>query len=208
MKREKSIYINRVLIVFLLAMIVISLSACKLNSDKKEPIKVEPIEVEPIEVEPIEIEPIEIESIETESIEVDPIEVTISLFRYSNELYLFRLKIDGTLEVLLADRYINLIEPQNIEMDIVKSSSIMLSQDQLAKLNQIVRQIQDFEPNRSIIVRGAWDVVASIGGEICNFTYGVAKDKNLDELVTMLIEISPVKIVNDAGLIIEPVELE
>jgi hypothetical protein len=163
------------------SLIILTQSSCILNSDTKEPIE--------------------------DFIEAKPFIITVSLYRYSNELYLFRLKTDGTLEVLFADRYINLIDPQNEEMDIVKSDSKVLSQDQLVKLNQIVNQIQDYESNRRT-VRGYWDVVVKFEDEIFRFTYGDANDKKLDELITMLIDISPFEIVNDAGLIIDPVELE
>lgn len=132
--------------------------------------------------------------------------IKVALFRTSTEIYLFKLESDGTFEVLSGDRYTDDFTDSN-NIDVVKTESKILTEYQLTELNQLLSQIQNFEQSDRV-VRGGWEVIINYDGEKYRFTYGAAKDKNLDAFVTMLIQNSPFKIADNAGNAVNPVKVE
>jgi len=139
--------------------------------------------------------------------------VTVALYRgpselhiLQSEIYIFQLKSDGALEVFYGDRFADdFIDPKNINL--VKNERKVLSEDQLVQINQKINQIKnsEFEEN---LVRHGWNAIIKCSGKSYRFAYGRANDKNHDELVTMLIEISPFEIVNSAGHVVEQVIID
>ena len=132
--------------------------------------------------------------------------IKVVLVRTSKEIYLFDLKTDGMLEVLSGDRYMDdFTDAQNI--NIIKTESKRLSDEEFMELSEVISKIQDFKPSKGVI-RSAWDVIIKLDDRTYRFTYGNASDKNLDELITYLIELSPFDIVDIAGNPVQPVKLD
>jgi len=142
-------------------------------------------------------------ALEKNDYEEDLTMIKVVLYRGPTEIYLFELKMDGMLNVLSGNRYINdFTNPRNI--DIVKSNSILLSEDQLLFFNQKIELTQNSEFSGGF-VRGAWNVKILLGDEMYHFSYGSLNNENFNKLVTMFIEMSPIEIVDRVGRAVRPI---
>jgi len=133
----------------------------------------------------------------------DLIMIRAILYRGPREIYLFDLRYDGILAVLSGDRYVDdFTDPKNI--DIVKSDNIVISEDQLLLFNQKIHHIQNSEFDGGF-ARGAWNVILICVNETYRFSYGRANDEIFDGLISMLIELAPFEIRDNAGRAVKPI---
>jgi len=126
--------------------------------------------------------------------EVESRVIRVELSERSEEGYLFQLESD-VLKVTKGIRGLIDIEDEDL-IEKERYGELRLSEDQSTELWSLVDQLEFFD-SRETIVFGAWVVKAAMGDRRVETTYGIAEDKELDELVTKLIEISPIEIIDE-----------
>jgi len=125
----------------------------------------------------------------------------IALFRFSNEAYLFQLDND-ILKATQGRRQGDIEDDDFIEKE--RYDQVRLSEDQCSELWSLAEQVESPNQQEKWFF-DVWQIEAIIGELKYESTYGASKDKELDELVAKLIELSPIEIVSSSGQKVIPV---
>ena len=180
------------IIIFMILIIVLDLSACNIGSKNK-----------------FEGETIMLEVLLDKIAHIrDPVMIGT---------YIFRLFSNGNLEVFFGEEHISgfysrirrftddaFLIHQNFDnfinsnyLVIIESGSVIISSEQLMQFEEKINQLkEESEPAGSPVMGiGLWRVILRVGNKKQGFIYGVARDETLDEIVDMLIEVSPVEVI-------------
>ena len=137
---------------------------------------------------------------------------------WSRGTYIFRLFSDGNLEVFFGKEYTGELFSKIIRFPdgsfsiyenfddfinqdylvIIESGSTIISSEQLIQFKEKIKQIKEkgYETNGGIARgNGIWKVILRIKTDKHVFIYGLARDEIFDEIVDMLIEVSPIEII-------------
>lgn len=128
---------------------------------------------------------------------------TITLQGPLSNSYMFILSSDQTLEVGVGDGFTSLDLNSTDDLNNVTISKINIGAEEYQELLALCSNMEAVD--RKIDYSGGWKVNILLYNNKYSFIYGLAPYKNLDTIVTKVIELSPVPIVNGQGYKVEPI---
>ena len=130
--------------------------------------------------------------------------IRVVIYELSTGAYLFELNSNGKLRAIFGDGFTD--SNTNLRItNTAKDEIKIISENEFAQLLQKINGFPDFEVEQGMRTYGRlWRVVIEYENKTHRFIYGRSTEKVLDELVSMLIEVSPFEVVDYRGDIIFP----
>ena len=130
------------------------------------------------------------------------------IFNLYGRNYLVKVDITNKIMLMYSGEKIYFGKLNNSRLgNITKREEIELSDSDLEKMERLVLLIETFSPN-DICMSGMYEITIGTSERQVSYVYGNARDPELDEIISWIIEKSPFMIIDNYGNEFKPIDIE